>query len=174
MTHEQRVAAFDRLRVRYLRFLTAVLWRLTGDRELFAEAMQYALLGLWQHADKLTERPAGYVYRIALSANSKAWRQRVGRNGDITCVPIGDDESPDEKTRRADLVAQVRRAISRLPEKQSKAIVMRYFEQKDYSAIADYLDCSEATARSHVSKAVATLKRKLAIEQERDHDRARL
>ena len=37
---------------------------------------------------------------------------------------------------------------------------MRHFEQKDYSTIADGLGCSEAAARSHVSKAVATLKRK--------------
>jgi DNA-directed RNA polymerase specialized sigma24 family protein len=49
---------------------------------------------------------------------------------------------------------------------------MRYFEQKDYPAIAARLGCSEAAARSHVSKAVATLKRKLATRQERDHGAA--
>ena len=173
MTHTERVAVFDRLRERHLRFLTAVLWRLAGDRELFAEAMQYALLGLWQHAEKLEgETAASYIYRIALSANSKAWRQRIGRNGDTTARQTGPDGSPEEKAHRADLVARVRRTISRLPEKQGRAVVMRYFEQKDYSTIADGLGCSEAAARSHVSKAVATLKRKLAVKQERDDGEA--
>jgi RNA polymerase sigma factor (sigma-70 family) len=149
MTHAERVAVFDRLRTRYLRFLTAVLWRLTGDRELFAEAMQYALLGLWQHVEKLEgTKAASYLYRIALSANAKAWRQRIGRNGDIHLRPAGSDDRPENKTHRADLVAQVRRTISGLPDKQGRAVVMRYFEQKDYPTIADGLGCSEAAARS--------------------------
>ena len=174
MTHAERVAAFDRLRTRYLRFLTAVLWRLTGDRELFAEAMQYALLGLWRHVEKLEgDRAAGYIYRIALSANAKAWRQRIGRNGDIPARRTRPDASPEERIHRTDLVTQVRRTISRLPDKQSRAVVMRYFEQKDYPAIAAQLGCSEGAARSHVSKAMATLRRRLAPrpEEERDHER---
>ena len=170
MTHVERVAAFDRLRERYLRLLTAVLWNLTGDRELFAEPMQNALLGLWRHVEKLdTEQAASYIYRIALSASAKAWRQRTGRNGDIHPRPPGADDSPETRTRRAELITLVRRTISGLPEQQGRAVVMRYFEQQDYSAIATGLGCSEAAARSHVSKAVATLRRKLATKQERDH-----
>ena len=163
MTHAERVAVFDRLRARHLRFLTAVLWKLTGDRELFTEAMQYALLGLWQHVEKLEGAKApSYLYRIALSANSKAWRQRIGRNGDIRPRPAGSDDSPENRTHRADLVTQVRWTVSRLPDKQGRAVVMRYFEQKDYPTIAAQLGCTEAAARSHVSKAVATLRGKLA------------
>ncbi len=167
MTHEERIAAFDRLRERHLRFLTAVLWKLTGDRELFAEAMQYALLSLWRHVEKLEgDRAAGYIYRMALSANSKAWRQRIGRNGEIRPRPSGSDDAPDTRTHRADLVARLRRGIARLPGKQGQAVVMRYFEQKDYRVMANDLGCSEAAARSHVSKAVATLRRTLAPHSE--------
>ncbi len=163
MKRAERIEVFDRLRAKHLRFLTAVLWRLTGDRELFAEAMQYALLGLWRHAEKLEgARAAGYIYRIALSANSKAWRQRVGRNGDIPPERVDPGECPEHRIERADLVAQVRRAIASLPQRQGRAIVMRYLEQEDYPAIAARLDCTEATARSHVSKAIATLRSKLA------------
>ena len=170
MTHEERVAAFDRLRARYLRLLTAVLWKLSGDRELFAEAMQYALLGLWRHVEKLEgAKAARYLYRIALSASAKAWRQRIGRNGDIAGMPIAPDKCPETQVRQADLVAQVRWTVSRLPEKQGRAVVMRYLEQKDYRTIAECLGCSEATARSHVSKAVATLRSRLAAKQEQDH-----
>jgi DNA-directed RNA polymerase specialized sigma24 family protein len=39
---------------------------------------------------------------------------------------------------------------------------MRYLEQHDYEAIAEKLSCSKASARSHVSKALAALKDKLA------------
>jgi RNA polymerase sigma factor (sigma-70 family) len=60
------------------------------------------------------------------------------------------------------LAARVRQAVAQLPAKQAKAIVMRYFEQQRYRYVAEKLKCSEAGARSHVSKAIATLKNKLA------------
>ena len=49
---------------------------------------------------------------------------------------------------------------------------MRYFEQRDYSEIAMQLRCSEAGARSHVSKAVAALKSRLAVLVEQEQDNA--
>ena len=167
MTHEEQIAVFDRLKTRHLRLLTGVLWKLTGDREIFAEAMQYALLGLWRHVEKLEDdKAAGYLYRIALSANTKAWRQRIGRDGDIGLRPADPGENPETRTHQADLATQVRRTIARLPGKQGRAVVMRYFEQKDYAAIAAALGCTEAAARSHVSKAIARLRSKLAAHAE--------
>jgi len=69
-------------------FLLSVLWKLTGDKELFTEAMQYALLGMWEHIEKLSGKKAGaYIYRIALTANSRAWRNRIGKDGQIQPKP---------------------------------------------------------------------------------------
>ena len=163
MKQKERLELFEKLRAEYSVFLLSVLWRLTGDRELFAEAMQYTLMGMWRHVEKLNGRKAGaYIYRIALSANSKAWRNRIGRNGQLPTSRIGIDTDPGEKLGKIELTAQVRKAISGLPEKQGRAIVMRYLEQHDYETISEKLCCSEASARSHVSKALAALKDKLA------------
>jgi RNA polymerase sigma factor (sigma-70 family) len=157
-----RAEIFEQVRARYIGLLTSVLWKLTSDRELFTEAMQYALMGMWQHLGKLnSEKAYAYIYKIALSANSKAWRNRIGRNGELNPNHIDCEKSPDEKLDRDELAMIVRREITRLPNKQAKAIVMRYLEQQDYPNIATKLSCTEASARSHVSKAVATLKSKL-------------
>ena len=169
MKHSERLEIFEKIRAKHSVFLLSVLWKLTGDRELFTEAMQYTLLGMWQNVEKLNgKKAAGYIYKIALSANSRAWRNRIGRNGQFTRSQIGIDEDPAEKTGRADLAAKIRRAISQLPAKQGRAIVMRYLEQQDYQAIAEKLRCTNAGARSHVSKALATLKGKLAALAERE------
>ena len=147
----------------YIDFLASVLWKLTGDRELFTEAMQYARLGIWTHVEKLNGRQAGsYIYRIALTANSKAWRNRIGRDGQISRNQVSIEKSPEENVDSSELVQRIRRAVAQLPAKQAKAIVMRYFEQQEYWDVAEKLNCSEAGARSHVSKAIATLKNKLA------------
>ncbi len=153
---------FEQIRTKYVGLLTSVLWKLTGDRELFTEAMQYALLGIWRHLGKLNgEKAYAYIYKIALSANSKAWRNRIGRDGQINASHDNFEKSPDEKLDRDELATLVRREISQLPDKQANAIVMRYLEQQDYPNIATKLSCTEASARSHVSKALATLKSKL-------------
>jgi RNA polymerase sigma factor (sigma-70 family) len=163
MKDTERLEIFNNVRARHLAFLSAVLWKLTGDRELFTEAMQYALLGIWQHVEKLNGKKAqSYIYRIALSANSRAWRNRIGKNGQIDPDMVETGKGPSEQADRAELVAKVRQTIAQLPDRQSKAIVMRYLEQQDYQTIAQKLGCSQEAARSHVSKAVAALKIKLA------------
>ena len=164
MNYVKRTELFRRLKAKHINYISSVLWKLTGDRELFTEAMQYTLLGMWQHIEKLNGRKAGaYIYRIVLTANSKAWRDRIGKNGQFARSKIGLEKDPVEKIGRAELAVKVRKAISRLPAKQAKAIVMRYFEQQDYENIAGQLRCSQAGARSNVSKAIATLKTKLAV-----------
>ncbi len=169
MKYSKRAEIFRQVKAQYINYLSSVLWKLTGDRELFTEAMQYTLLGMWQHIEKLNGKKAGaYIYRIMLTANSKAWRDRIGRNGEFHRSQISVEESPEEKIGRLELVEKVRRALSRLPEKQGKAIVMRYLEQQDYGNIAAQLRCSQAGARSHVSKAIATLKSKLATLAEQE------
>lgn len=171
MKYSKRAEIFRQVKADYIDFLSSVLWKLTGDRELFTEAMQNSLLGMWRHVEKLNgKKAASYIYRIALTANSKAWRNRIGRNGQINCQgasPLGESlvgvaEGPDEKVSSGELAAKVRQAVAQLPAKQSKAIVMRYFQQQDYSDIALQLKCTQAGARSHVSKAIATLRARLA------------
>lgn len=163
MKYAKRVEIFRQAKADYAGFLTSILWKLTGDKELFTEAMQYALLGMWRHVEKLNGKKAGaYIYRIALTANSTAWRNRIGRDGQINRDRVSIEKSPEESVGNSELVGKLRRAIAQLPAKQGRAIVMRYFEQKEYQAISEKLGCSEAGARSNVSKAVATLKSKLA------------
>lgn len=162
MRYSKRLELFEKLRIEYTGYLTSTLWKLTGDADIFAEALQYSLLGIWMNLEKLTSPQAGaYIYRIALSANSKAWRTRIGKDGQIPKSNAFKNPTTDAPVDEETLNL-VRREIAKLPEKQSQAIVMRYVNQHDYHAIADKLNCTEDTARSHVSKAIASLREKLA------------
>jgi RNA polymerase sigma factor (sigma-70 family) len=165
MRYSKRLELFEKLKNDYAGYLTSTLWKLTGDSDLFAEAIQNAFLAIWMNLEKLTGPQAGaYIYRIALSANSKAWRTRIGKDGQIPNVNLmratrgpAADDFVDEETLNI-----VRKEIANLSEHQAQAIVMRYIDQNDYRAIADKLNCAEDTARSHVSKAIAALREKLA------------
>ena len=163
MRYSERVALFKQVKAGYAGFLASVLWKLTADQDLFAEALQYALLGMWRNVEKLSGKKAGaYIYRIALSANSKAWRNRVGRNGQVSRAEVSGEKGPAEKVRIDELAQKIRHGIAQLPPKQARAITMRYLQQQSYETIAENLSCSEAGARSNVSKALSALKNKLA------------
>jgi tetratricopeptide (TPR) repeat protein len=113
MKYSERAEVFRQLRSRYLGLLTSVLWKLTGDRELFAEAMQNALLGMWQNVEKLNgEKVGAYIYWIALTANPKAWRNRIGRDGQISRWQMDIEEDPAEQTGENELAGMVRRTIT--------------------------------------------------------------
>jgi RNA polymerase sigma factor (sigma-70 family) len=166
MRYSKRLELFEKLNCQYAPFINAILWKLTADSDLFAEALQYAMLGIWQNIEKLTgpktcpersRRAGAYIYRIALSANSKAWRNRIGKNGQIQIAKPPSNNPVDEET-----LTLVRKEIGKLPEKQAQALVMRYIDQNDYRLIADKLNCTEETARSHVSKALNALRNNLA------------
>ena len=162
MRYSKRLEFFEKVKNDYLGYLTATLWKLTGDADIFDEAIQYALLAIWMNLEKLTGPQAGaYIYRIALSANSKAWRNRIGKNGQIPDAALAGRPASEEAI-DAETLKLVRKEIAKLPEQQAQAIVMRYIEQTDYKAIADKLNCAEDTARSHVSKAIHTLRNNLA------------
>jgi RNA polymerase sigma factor (sigma-70 family) len=163
MRYSKRLELFEKLKNDYLGYLTATLWKLTCDADIFDEAIQYALLAIWMNLEKLTGPQAGaYIYRIALSANSKAWRNRIGKDGQIPKPNVFKNPAAGEVV-DAETLNLVRKEIAKLPEQQAQAIVMRYIEQTDYKAIADKLNCAEDTARSHVSKAINTLRNNLAV-----------
>ena len=162
MRHAKKLRHFDAILQSHGRFLESVVWKLTGNRELFSEAWQNALLGVWQHIEKLDKVGTGsYLYRIALSSVSKAWSSKVGESGELPEIESANCKRPNELASEAELLVAVRKAIANLGLQQGRAIVMRYLECKEYQQLAQEMGCSEAAARSHVSKAIATLRESL-------------
>src|SRR5688572_15191830 len=53
------------------------------------------------------------------------------------------------------------RLIATLPAKQRAAVALRFYEDMSYDEIADALGCRAVTARSHVSRALLTLREQL-------------
>jgi RNA polymerase sigma factor (sigma-70 family) len=52
----------------------------------------------------------------------------------------------------------MRARIAVLPRKQRAALVMRYYEDSTDADIAKVLGCTEGTVRSHISRALTTLR----------------
>jgi RNA polymerase sigma-70 factor (ECF subfamily) len=74
------------------------------------------------------------------------------------CVD-GNCPDPHEEIEKAEVRAQVRNALTKLPHKQRTTLVLAYYEQLSYAQVAEVLDCSIGTVKSQMFRAL----KKLAI-----------
>jgi RNA polymerase sigma-70 factor (sigma-E family) len=152
---EARVAAL--LRFAYL---------VTGSQHAAEDAVQSALTRAcekWSRVRRTTD-PDAYVRRMVVNAHVTAWR-RSGRR-ELSVAEVHDTQVGDH----AGLVVTgdaVWRVCATLPPQQRAAVVLRYYEDLEYAEIAAILGVAQATARSHVHRALAAMRAEL--EQE-DHD----
>jgi RNA polymerase sigma-70 factor (sigma-E family) len=152
---EARVAAL--LRFAYL---------VTGSQHAAEDAVQAALTPAcerWSRVRRTTD-PDAYVRRMVVNAHISAWR-RSGRR-ELAVAEVRDTETADHAVDIATGDA-VWRVCATLPPQQRAAVVLRFYEDLEYAEIAAVLGVAQATARSHVHRALAAMRSEL--EQE-DHD----
>jgi RNA polymerase sigma-70 factor (sigma-E family) len=134
---------------------------LTGDRHRAEDIVQTVLARAerrWRRISRM-DAPEAYLKRM-ITNEFLSWRRL--RSSQETPVPdqtIHAASVPvsDHAQRHADR-DEVWAGITGLPPKQRVALALRYYEDLSYGEIASILGCSEATVRSHVSRALATLR----------------
>lgn len=70
--------------------------------------------------------------------------------------------APDDDLLKAELRAQIDRAIESLPEKQRMAVILRRYENMPYEQIADVLELSVSAVKSQLFRARGTLRELLS------------
>jgi RNA polymerase sigma-70 factor, ECF subfamily len=67
------------------------------------------------------------------------------------------EEAPGEQLERSQVLEIIEEEISRLPERQREAFIMRYWEELDVAETARRMRCSEGSVKTHCSRAAHTL-----------------
>jgi RNA polymerase sigma-70 factor (ECF subfamily) len=67
------------------------------------------------------------------------------------------EEPPSVQLERAQVLEIIEQEISRLPERQREAFVMRYWEELDVAETARRMRCSEGSVKTHCSRATHAL-----------------
>ena len=145
---------------------------LTGDRELAQDVVQEALARAhvrWRQVERAGS-PDAYVRRMVLNeflSWRRRWQVRQVRAVGERLVELS-DARPGGRDHAQDVVEadELWARLAALPPRQRAVLVLRYYEQLDDADIADLLECSAATVRSHASKALTTLR--LRSEQQAD------
>lgn len=157
MRSDAEFAAFARARGDRM---LQVAWLVTRHREDARDAVQDALLGLYRSRHRLTDGDAldAYVHRSVVNAALRV----IGRR---PTAPLVDVDRLRLSTPDASAAWLDRDAVWHLRRTRpdaTAAVVLRFFADLPFAEVADALGCAEATARSHVHRALATLRARLA------------
>lgn len=130
--------------------MVRALTLVAGSSEAAADAVQDAFVQAhrnWARVSRL-ENPAGWVRHAAIN---RVRNQRRGQSRLAAALPrlLRSDSATAGPTERLDVVP----ALAALPKQQREVVALYYLLDQPTSAIADSLDISEATVRSHLRHA---------------------
>jgi len=167
-------ASFGLLLDKYRASVSHFLYRMVQNQAVSEELAQEVFLRVYKSRE--TYEPAAkfttWLFRIAthLALNwlrdekHERAQERLDQPAEDGPVREVADGAPSVEQQMVSQtkVAEVRRAVAALPDKQRAAVLMHKYEEMDYSQIAKVLSCSESAVKSLLFRAYETLRVRLA------------
>jgi RNA polymerase sigma-70 factor (sigma-E family) len=131
---------------------------LSSDHHRAEDLAQTALMNAYRHWRRVRtmDDPHSYVRRILVNAYLSSARRGSSRETPSELDDVGRAE-PDPSLALVEHDAMWR-MLAKLPARERTVVILRYYEDLDYAAIATVLGIKDSTARASVSKALASLR----------------
>jgi RNA polymerase sigma-70 factor (ECF subfamily) len=153
----------ERLLRRHASPLLTFLERMVGDRHRGEELFQEVFLAVWRkrHQYQYPRPFKPWLYAIALNKCREALRSRAPRTLSLEGADAVSTTNPADNLVAAETAEIVSRAVARLPQRQREVVVLRVWQGLPYADIAEILDSTEPTVRSHMHHGLAALRKSL-------------
>ena len=157
--------AFREIVSRYLNLVySSALRMVDGDEHRAKDVAQIVFADLARKAGELSPEVmlGGWLHRHTcfVAANTlRGERRRLARERKAVEMNLLQDDSDVDFSRLAPLLDET---INQLEEADRTAILLRFFEQKDFRAVGESIDGSEDAARKRVNRALEKLRDLLA------------
>jgi RNA polymerase sigma-70 factor (sigma-E family) len=153
---EQYVAARGAALLRFANLLTGDLHR---AEDLVQDALAKACLR-WDRIGRIGE-PDLYLRRMLVNGSRSWWRRRTNRElpveGTTEWATVDDFASASAQR------DEMWRLIMALPHRQRAVVVLRYYEDLDDASIAEILNCTPGTVRTHAMRALNVLRTRYGV-----------
>ena len=131
---------------------------LAGERPRGEDLAQTALMKLYGSWSRLEDTAAAgaYARRTMVRLAERGRRRRWSGERPTPIEP--EAVRTEDRTEELAVLDQVRGALARLPVSQRAVLVLRYFEMRSESEIANLLDVSPGTVKSRAARGLAALR----------------
>ncbi len=169
-----RSGSFDTLVKRYQSIVYATTYRFLQNREDALDIAQEVFLKTYRSLDKW--RPTGrfksWLLRIAVNMSIDHLRRRSRKPrfvGTEELRQVGHEavkehvqpRKPSDIVSDSELGGLIRKAVDKLPEKQKVVFVLRHYEGLLLKEIAEIMNCTEGTVKTHLFRATGKLRGEL-------------
>lgn len=137
-------AAFEQLFRRYYRPVHQLLHRMLADDDLADDLVQETFVALYTHPPQLQmddEMLRAWLFRVALNRGYNALRSRRRTEARLPAL-YEHEQAPDPEAEalRSEERERVRTALSMLPDRQAKLLILRQQDGLKYAEIAAILE----------------------------------
>ncbi len=166
--------SFDTIVKRYQSVVYAVIYRFVRNREDALDIAQEVFVKAFRalHTWQPTGAFRSWLLRIATNMSIDHLRRRsrmpafVERDAVGYLEPDAVDEGvrikePSERASESELGAVIQVAVDKLPEKQRTAFILRHYEGLSLKEIAEIMECTEGTIKTHLFRATGKLRDEL-------------
>jgi RNA polymerase sigma factor (sigma-70 family) len=155
-------AAFETLVSRRVHFVYSAAMRQARDPHLAEEITQAVFIILAQKAGKISDKTilTGWLFkttRFATLAQTRAAFKRKQREQEAQMQSQIEPSAPDLLWEKMSPLLD--EALAQLGEKDRQAVLLRFFENKNFAEVGNRLGTGEDTARKRVSRALEKLRK---------------
>jgi RNA polymerase sigma-70 factor (ECF subfamily) len=153
--------AFDELVLKYQKPLYFMLYRMVSDHDEASDILQKTFVKAFTGLGRFEQRSSfkTWLYQITINLAKNLYRDRARvQHVSLDDVVIRKDPKTLESLIDNESRQRLRRAFSRLPEKQRLTLMLRVQEERKFEEIADIMKCSIGTAKANYHHAVQKLK----------------
>ena len=148
-----------------------LLYKLTSKADVAEELMQELFLRMLRsQAFRNAANQEAYLMRSAIHL-AFDWRKSCQKDSAFTSRDVDVPQAvaaPIDLLIESETIHRVLTLLDQLSEQDRELICLRFLQEESYEAIAGHLEISVHHARSRCSKAIARLRKKLALVKNQD------
>lgn len=145
--------------------MTALAYRMLGDRAEAEDVAQEVFVRVWRHAAAWRPGPAKFdtwMHRVALNLCYDRLRKHREIGMDVLPERVDEGPAPDAGLMAAVTGDRVTAALAALPDRQREAIVLTHYQELGNIAVAELMDTSIEALESLLSRGRRALRASLA------------
>ncbi len=168
ISKNQDASAFAQLYERYKNSGYALAYRITRQKDMAEEALQEAMLRIWNAARSFDPKgnPKGWILKIVaregLEAMKKNRRRQVIKEREGAREHLAADEHSDSAAEHGEALAMLHGLLDRLPDIERQMVALYYAAGFSQAEIAEQLAVPQRTVSFRLSKVLEGLRQGLS------------